>query len=585
MRMSQLFGQTLREAPADVEVEGHRLLLRSALVRQTGTGIFSYLPLGWRAIGKINSIIREEMDRIGGQEMLMPVVNPADLWKATGRWGAVGPELTRFTDRNDRDLVLAMTHEEAVSDLVKSEVQSYRHLPRLVYHIQTKWRDDPRPRAGLIRVREFIMKDSYSLDVDDAGLDIQYDRHFEAYLRIFARCGVPAVPVESDVGMMGGKGAHEFMYLAPIGEDTIIICPACGFRANRQVAAFGRPAPSTEEMLPVEEVATPDTPTIEGLAALLGIAASKTAKALFMIADDDGKGGGTLVLALVRGDLAVNETKLANAVKARELRPAREEEIVAAGGVPGYASPKGMHDLTIVADFSIRDGRNLVGGANRRGYHLTNLNFRRDYEADIVADIAAADSGYPCPECGAPLEARRGVELGNIFKLGTRYSDSVGATFLDEQGKARKVIMGSYGIGVGRLLACIAEDHHDEKGLIWPVSVAPFAVHLIALSGNENDGESLYAELVGAGIETFYDDRAERPGVMFNDADLMGFPIRLTVSKRATDAGGVEASVRSAGEREIVTRSGVVEWVKAKLTALAAEIETAVAETVDAATR
>ncbi|MFW6261317.1 MAG: proline--tRNA ligase, partial [Spirochaetota bacterium] len=394
--MSQLFGQTLREAPADVEVASHRLLLRSGCIRQLGTGIFSYMPLGWRAVSKINEIIREEMNRIGGQELLMPVVNTADIWKDSGRWDVIGPELTRFTDRQDRDMVLAMTHEEAVSDLVRQEIRSYRQLPRLVYHLQTKWRDDPRPRAGLIRVREFIMKDSYSLDRDDAGLDAQYDRHYEAYHRIFVRCGLDVLAVKSDVGMMGGKVAHEFMYLTPIGEDTIMVCPACGFRANRQVAAFGREEPAKEEPLPTEEVATPDASTIEELAAYLGVPASKTAKAVFMVAeinDEESK----LVFALVRGDLEVNETKLANAAGARALRPARPEEIVATGAVPGYASPVGLEGVEVIADPSIESTPNLVAGSNREGYHVRNVNYGRDFTASTVTDIAAAEAGHPCP--------------------------------------------------------------------------------------------------------------------------------------------------------------------------------------------
>ncbi len=571
MRMSQLFGQTLREAPADVEVASHRLLLRSGCIRQLGTGIFSYMPLGWRAVSKINEIIREEMNRIGGQELLMPVVNTADIWKDSGRWDVIGPELTRFTDRQDRDMVLAMTHEEAVSDLVRQEIRSYRQLPRLVYHLQTKWRDDPRPRAGLIRVREFIMKDSYSLDRDDAGLDAQYDRHYEAYHRIFARCGLDVLAVKSDVGMMGGKVAHEFMYLTPIGEDTIMVCPACGFRANRQVAAFGRAEPQSEELLPAEEVATPDASTIEELAAYLGVPAAKTAKAVFMVAeinDEESK----LVFALVRGDLEVNETKLANAAGARALRPARPEEIVATGAVPGYASPVGLEGVEVIADPSIESTPNLVAGSNREGYHVRNVNYGRDFTASIVTDIAAAEAGHPCPECGKPLEAHRGVELGNIFKLGTRYSETMGCYFLDEEGKRKPVIMGSYGIGVGRLLASIAEEHNDDAGMIWPVSVAPFSVHLVALKGGEAEADAIYDELTVAGVDVLYDDRGERPGVMFNDADLLGFPLRLTVSKRSLEQNGVETKLRHEDDRGLVPRAEVVSWVEAKLAELRAPL-------------
>lgn len=571
MRMSQMFGQTLRDAPADVEVASHKLLLRSGCIRQLGAGIFHFLPLGWRVVEKINAVIREEMSRIGGQELLMPVVNTADIWKESGRWDVIGPELTRFKDRQDRDMVLAMTHEEAVSDLVRQEVRSYRQLPRLVYHLQTKWRDDPRPRAGLIRVREFIMKDSYSLDRDEAGLDVQYDRHYKAYHRIFARCGLDVLAVKSDVGMMGGKLAHEFMFLTPIGEDTIMVCPACGFRANRQVAAFRRDAPAPEQQHPVEEVATPETTTIDDLARLLDVPRSKTAKAVFMVAeinDEESK----LVFALIRGDLEVNETKLANAAGARALRPARDEEIRAVGAVPGYASPIGLEGVEVIADLSVETTPNLVSGANREGFHVRNVNYGRDFTATTVTDIAAAQAGHPCPECGEPLEAHRGVELGNIFKLGTRYSDAMQCFFLDEDGKRKPVVMGSYGIGVGRLLASIAEQHNDDSGLRWPVTVAPYRVHLVALKGGEQEADALYGELEQDGMDVLYDDRGERPGVMFNDADLIGLPVRLTVSSRSLEQGGVETKLRHEDERGLVPRAEVVGWVRDRLTELEAPL-------------
>ncbi len=574
MRMSQLFGQTLREAPADVEITSHKLLVRAGCIRQLGAGVFSYLPVGWRAVEKISAIIREEMNRIGGQELLMPVVNTADIWKESGRWDVIGPELTRFKDRQERDMVLAMTHEEAVSDLVRQEVRSYRQLPRLVYHLQTKWRDDPRPRAGLIRVREFTMKDSYSLDRDEAGLDLQYDRHYEAYHRVFARCGLDVLAVKSDVGMMGGKVAHEFMYLTPIGEDTLMVCPSCGFRANRQVAAFRRDVPEAEELLPAEEVATPGTSTIEALARLLAVPQSRTAKAVFMVAeinDEEQK----LVFAVIRGDLEVNETKLANAIGARALRPARTEEIAAVGAVPGYASPAGLSGVEIIADLSIESSPNLVAGANREGFHMRNVNYGRDFTAHTVTDIAAAEAGHPCPECGDPLESHRGVELGNIFKLGTRYSQSMDCYFLDEDGKRKPVIMGSYGIGVGRLLASVAEAFNDEAGLRWPVSVSPYSVHLVALKGGIEEADALYAELEAAGIDVLYDDRGESPGVMFNDADLLGFPVRLTVSKRSLEAQSVETKLRHETERGLVPRGETVEWVAVQLRSLQAPLDAA----------
>jgi prolyl-tRNA synthetase len=436
MKMSNLFGQTLREAPADAEIISHQLLVRSGFIRQLGAGIFSYLHLAKRSITKIENILREEMNAIGGQEITMPVVHPADVWKETGRWYQIGSEMGRFFDKNERDMVLAMTHEEVIADLVRRDIQSYKQLPRLLYHIQTKWRDDPRPRAGLIRVREFTMKDSYSLDADDEGLDKQYRAHYQAYFNIFHRCGLPVVAVKSDVGMMGGKMAHEFMYLAPIGEDTLIICDACGYTANRQIAKFRKPSAPKEPLESIEKVATPNLSAIEELAKFLNLPKSKTAKAVFAVATitEGQQDISRFIFAVVRGDMDVNETKLANAVKAKDLRPAHEEEIQQVGAVPGYASPVGLNDILVVVDDIIPESPNLVAGANEEGYHLLNVNYGRDYQASIVADIAVADEGRACPECGQNLRTSRGVEVGNIFKLGTRYSDSMRCTYLDKMG-------------------------------------------------------------------------------------------------------------------------------------------------------
>jgi prolyl-tRNA synthetase len=481
--MSRLFNQTLRKAPAEAEAASHQLLLRAGFIRQLASGLFSYLPLGLRSMTKIESIMREEIGGIGGQELEMPVVHPASLWQETGRWYQIGSELGRFKDKTDRDMVLAMTHEEVVTDLVRRDVHSYRQLPALVYQLQTKWRDDPRPRAGLIRAREFTMLDSYSLDRDEAGLDKQYRAHYQAYFDIFNRCALPTVAVASDVGMMGGTMAHEFMYLSPIGEDTLLLCDNCGYTANRQVASFRKPAVAAEDPKPLEKVETPDTPTIEALANLLDIPKARTAKAVFMVATQEVEHEEVerFVFAVVRGDMDLNETKLANAVGATELRPARPEEIRAIGAEPGYGSPVGLVQGTlIVADDAVANSPNLVAGANEPGFHLLNTNLERDYTAQIVTDIAAASEGDACPVCGAPMRTERGVETGNIFKLGTRYTESLGARFLDENGEQRFVVMGSYGIGVGRLLACVAEEHHDGEGLIWPISVAPYQVHVVS---------------------------------------------------------------------------------------------------------
>lgn len=576
--MSQMFGQTLREAPADAEVVSHKLLVRASFIRQLGAGVYSILPFAKRSIDKLENIMREEINAIGGQEIIMPVVNPAEVWKETNRYYEIGSEMARFSDRKGSDMVLAMTHEEVVADLTRNLVQSYRQLPVLIYHIQTKWRDDARPRAGLIRVREFTMKDSYSLDKDEKGLDKQYRAHYQAYFNIFNRCSLPTSAVEADVGMMGGSMSHEYMYLTPIGEDTLIICEKCGYMANRQIAIFSKPAPDNEKLKDMEKVATPDTATIEDLANFLEIPKSKTAKAIFMIAtitegtEDQDK----FVFAVVRGDMDLNETKLANAIKAKELRPATEEEIVEVGAVPGYASPLGIKDVLVVVDDLIVNSPNLVAGANEKGFHMQNVNYDRDYKATVVADIVAVEEGCACSNCEAPLTASRGVEVGNIFKLGTKYTEALGATFLDSNGKAQPVIMGSYGIGSGRLLASIAEEHNDEDGLIWPITVSPYHVHLLFLKGGEDEAGKLYKTLTDSGLEVLYDDRDEMPGVKFKDADLIGIPIRITVSKRSLESDSVELKLRHEKDRSNQPISEILDHVQK----IKAGLETQIAKNV-----
>jgi prolyl-tRNA synthetase len=579
MRMSNLFGTTLRAAPGKTEAQGHQLLLRAAFVRQLGQGIFSYLPLGWRSLKKIENVIREEMDALGGQELLMPVAQPAEIWKATGRYFSVGPELARFKDRRGRDMVLAMTHEEVVAELCKSEINSYRDLPRLVYHIQTKFRDDPRPRAGLIRVREFTMKDAYSLDTDEAGLDMQYRAQYQAYFNIFNRCSLPVIAVGSDVGMMGGSLAHEFMYLTQIGEDTLVICDDCGYSANRQIASFVKPKPPEQTPLPLQRVATPGAATIDSLAAFLQVPATQTAKAMFMATERERQDGATVVepiVAIVRGDHELNETKLANSVKAADLRPMTEEEIADIGAVPGYGSPIGVTGATVVIDELVAASPNLVAGANEEGYHFLNSNHGRDYTADVVADITAAGDGDPCVVCGSPLRTTRGVEAGNIFKLGTRYSAAVGATFLGPDGQEHPIVMGSYGIGVGRLLACAAEEHHDGRGLRLPITIAPAHVHLCRLGAAGSPAaqvaDRLYAELQALGVEVLYDDRGERPGVQFADADLIGVPLRVTVGERSLAHGGVEVKRRDSDTAEIVPVEKAPERLTGEIRGLFEEI-------------
>ena len=549
MRLSELFFTTLRDAPGEMEMPSARLLVRAGYVRQLASGIFTLLPLGFRVATRIEQVIREEIDGIGGQEMSMPVVHPGDLWRETGRYDSTGPALVRFKDRGGRDMVLAMTHEEVVTDLLRDIVQSYRQLPVIVYHFQTKFRDEPRARGGLVRVREFVMKDSYSCDLDEAGLDRSYELHHGAYTRIFERIGLETIAVGADVGMMGGSLAHEFMALNPLGEDTLVLCDSCDYAANQQIATVGKPQPPAEKRLPLEEVVTPGTNTIASLAALLAIRPDQTAKAAFFT-DQDGR----LVTAIVRGDHDVNETKLANAAGASDLRPARTEEITAAGMIPGYGSPIDAHDTLVVVDDLAAASPNLVAGANREGVHFRNVNVPRDYTPDMVADITNARAGDACPQDGGSLRLANGIEVGNIFKLGTRYTQALGATYLGEDGELHPIVMGSYGIGIGRSLACVVEAHHDEKGIAWPAAVAPYPAHLVAIGGARNASvtdaaDGLHQRLADAGVDVLYDDRDESPGVKFTDADLLGMPLIVTISPRSLAAGGAEVTVRATGER------------------------------------
>jgi prolyl-tRNA synthetase len=550
MRLSHLFFASLRDDPAEAEMVSHKLLVRAGYIRQLGAGIYTLLPLGYRVQRRIEQVIREEIDRIGGQEMEMPVVHPAELWKESGRYAKIGPELVRFKDRGGRDMVLAMTHEEVVADLLRDLVKSYRQLPAIVYHFQTKFRDEPRARGGLIRVREFVMKDSYSLDADEAGLDASYRAHHEAYTRIFERLGLPTVAVGADVGIMGGSLAHEFMVLNEHGEDTLVLCDACNYAANQQIARVGVAEPDAEEPLPTEEVATPESDTIASLAALLGVGTDRTAKAIFYVTGD-----GRLITAIVRGDFEVSETKLANVVEAvRGLRIATAEEIKAGGMEPGYASPIGAHDTTVVVDELAARSPNLVAGANRHGFHLRNVNVGRDFTPDLVADIVNAREGDACPNCGEPVHLAKGIEVGNIFKLGTDFTEKLGATYLAEDGSRHHVVMGSYGIGLGRAMACIVEAHHDEKGIAWPEAVAPYAVHLVALGAGKDPAvaeaaDGLYRRLSGAGLEVLYDDRDESAGVKLTDAEMLGMPTIVTISPRSLAAGGAEVTKRATGER------------------------------------
>ena len=582
MRLSRAFFQTLRDAPVEAELASHKLLLRAGFIQPLGAGIYSYLPLARRSMDRIERIIREEMNAIGGQELTMPVVQPGELWQQTGRWDAAFPELVHWRDRAGRDMTLAMTHEEVVADLARRQISSWRQLPQLVYHIQTKFRDEPRVRGGLIRVREFTMKDSYSLDADQAGLDRQFEAHRLAYRRIFQRCGLDSIEVSADVGVMGGSASVEFMALAPAGEDTLLLCPACGYAANREVATFRKPSPPEEALLPLEKVATPHCKTIAELAAFLDIPASRTAKVVFYVATPpssqfppvppSSSEFPSLIFAITRGDMEVNETKLRQAAGVSALRPASEEEIRAVGAEPGYGSAVGVQGALVVVDDLAAASPNLVAGANEVGYHLRNVTCGRDFQADIVADIVAARDGDACSACGGPLTAERGIEVGNIFKLGTRYSETIGALYDDPQGVKRPIVMGSYGIGVGRLLATVAELHHDDAGLVWPASIAPCDVHLVLLPKKApqavETAERLYAELTAAGLAVLYDDREEpSPGVKFADADLIGLPLRVTVSARSLEQGGVELKRRDQAERRIVALPDLAAVLRGELAA------------------
>lgn len=588
MRTSNLFGSTLREAPGEADIASHQLLLRAGYVRQLAAGIFCYLPLAQRSLLKIARILREELDAIGGQEVSLPVVHPAELWQATGRWYEIDETMARFQDRRGREMLLAMTHEEVVAQIASTEVRSYRQLPLLVYQIQTKFRDELRSRGGLIRVREFLMKDSYSLDRDHEGLQRQYDAHYGAYLEIGRRAGLALLPVLSDVGMMGGRVAHEFMYVTPIGEDSLVRCTACEYAANLEVARFDRGEPPAEPPLPTERVYTPGSKTIAELSAFLGVEPARTGKIIFFMGTFPDEAGPAveaaasptserLVIAIVRGDMEANAIQVQRHAGALELRPAHDEEIEAVGAVPGFASPIGIDRSVsmVIADELVATSPNLVLGANEPDHHLLNTSYGRDYEADVVGQIAAAFDGAPCPTCGAALELARGVEVGNIFQLGTKYSEALAAYYTDEHGEERPIVLGSYGIGLGRLLACVAEEHRDERGLALPVSIAPFALSLVSLARSGETAaaaERLYGELKAAEVEVLFDDRDASPGVKLADADLQGMPLRLLVSERSLKAGGAELKRRTESEARLVPLVEVGEAVRSEIAALEAEL-------------
>ena len=563
----------MREAPAEAELISHQLLLRGDFIRPAGAGIYTFMPFGYRVIRKIWDIMAEEMDAISGQEMWMPNLHPAALWQATGRWDRVDV-LYKLKASGNREYALSATHEEIVVDLSLRDIESYRDLPRMIYHISKKFRDEPRPRGGLIRLREFIMKDAYTLDRSEEALDEYYPSMLQAYTNIFDRCGVPTVMINADVGAMGGKSSQEFTVPHPQGEDEFIYCEGCGYAANVEAAEFVREGEKPATMDELVKVLTPDCKTIADVAAFIGVPTTQTLKCVFYWWRPnyvEKPGEGRMVFAMTRGDLNINDTKLVNAVGGGFIRQATEEEVRSIGAVPGYASAIGMAPakdmespgVMIVADESINYGGNYVVGANDDPYHYTGANYGRDFQVSRIADIAQAATGHKCPNCGGRIEAKRAIEVGHCFKLGTRYSKAVNATYLDEDGQERLIYMGSYGIGLDRLMAVVVELHHDKDGIIWPDSVAPYQVHLVHI-GKDGDGtkekaEAVYAELTAAGVEVLYDDRdGLGAGVKFKDADLMGIPWRVTVSGRSLEQGGAEVKRRSESERQIVSLDQLV---------------------------
>ncbi len=563
MRFSKFLCRTLRQVPAEADTISHQLLLRAGMIYQVAAGVYSYLPLAWRSLRKMDQITREELDATGGQELRMSVLQPMELWEKTGRHLSFGKSLFTLTDRRERKLCLGPTHEEVITEIVHRNVRSYRDLPLLLYQIQTKLRDEPRPRGGLLRVREFDMMDLYSFDIDEEGLDVSYRKMIKAYNSIYRRCGLPALMVEADSGAIGGKDSHEFMVITETGEDQIIYCSSCAYAANVEKAKGVKPPIEVEEPLPVEEVATPSITTIEDLSAFLHIPKSRTLKAVFYAADNKP------VFVLIRGDLEVNEVKLKNTLKCTELRLASAEEVESAGLIAGFASPRGLQGIQTIADDSILLGSNFVAGANKPDYHLQNVNYPRDFRVDLLLDIATAQAGQGCTLCGARLLSTRGIEVGHVFKLGTIFSEQLGAYFLDREGVQKPIVMGCYGIGMGRLLAAAIEQNHDDKGIIFPLPIAPYQVYLCALSVDNPEvaavAEELYARLETEGIEVLFDDRPEAPGVKFNDADLLGIPLRLTVSPRTVKAQSAEIKKRTAKESQLVPLEKAISRVKETL--------------------
>ena len=552
MLATKLYAPTLREVPSDADVVSQQLMLRAGFMRKTANGLYSFLPLGWRSIKKIEAIVREEMDRASAQEIMMPILQPAEIWKESGRWNAYGAEMMRINDRHDNEFCLGPTHEEMITTLVKNEINSYRQLPVNLYQIQSKFRDERRPRYGLMRSREFIMKDAYSFDVDEAGLDESYKSMYDAYTRIFTRCGLTFRPVEADSGAIGGSGTHEFMAIAEAGEADIVYCTKCDYAANIEIGKPGIMKQEEEALQELSVVDTPNASTIEAVAEMLNLPLHKTIKAVVFSID------GKVVLAIVRGDHEVNEVAVQHAVLGSvEPEMATPEELEKVGLTAGFISPVGLkqtEEFTIVVDESVMESYNVCGGANKKDAHYVNINPKRDFNVEdiIVAPIRLITDDDVCPTCGGALEHAKGIEVGQVFKLGTKYSEALQATFLDQNGRPNPMIMGCYGIGVSRTLAAAIEQYHDENGIIWPRSIAPFEAVIVPINAKDealmSTSQTIYTALQTAGVDVLLDDRKDRAGVKFKDADLIGYPLRITVSKNTLENNEVEIQIRKSGE-------------------------------------
>jgi len=552
MLATKLYAPTLREVPSDADVVSQQLMLRAGFMRKTANGLYSFLPLGWKSIKKIEAIVREEMDRASAQEIMMPILQPAEIWKESGRWNAYGAEMMRINDRHDNEFCLGPTHEEMITTLVKNEINSYRQLPVNLYQIQSKFRDERRPRYGLMRSREFIMKDAYSFDVDEAGLDESYKSMYDAYTRIFTRCGLTFRPVEADSGAIGGSGTHEFMAIAEAGEADIVYCTKCDYAANIEIGKPGIMKQDEEALQELSVVDTPNASTIEAVAEMLNLPLHKTIKAVVFSID------GKVVLAIVRGDHEVNEVAVQHAVLGSvEPEMATPEELEKVGLTAGFISPIGLkqtEDFAIVVDESVMETYNVCGGANKKDAHYVNINPKRDFNVEdiIIAPIRLITKDDVCPKCGGALEHAKGIEVGQVFKLGTKYSEALQATFLDQNGRPNPMIMGCYGIGVSRTLAAAIEQYHDENGIIWPRSIAPFEAVIVPINAKDealmSTSQTIYTALQNAGVDVLLDDRKDRAGVKFKDADLIGYPLRITVSKNTLENNEVEIQIRKSGE-------------------------------------